>query len=378
MKKKTLSTKGKAFRISAKRIYLTYSQVDGAMQSIDVLNALKGKTQFSFKHLISKEYHQDGGTHFHVLLEATRKFEIKKHDFLDITYQDKPFHGNYQAVKRVAHLVEYVCKAGDYITDFANIQKGKLLTAKEVLIQQVACLGVHNALLEHCEQAPNKALNSLSLTSAKAYFKALDELRQSTQADATHTPFALKDFDLGNNPELVRWKESPNKTLVLTGPSGSGKTQFCKAVAADKNLKALLVNHVEGFKHLNAMHDCIIIDDANMHELNETDFLSVIDSQQNKTLRVLYGTVNKKPGLIQMFTLNRPEFLKIQKLLKQERVARRVIFSELKGPIINLNVNIQINNVTNNYRELKLQEDLETQENIKRINLAASSFTLRH
>lgn len=55
--------------------------------------------KYCFKYLISKEYHLDGGTHFHVLLEATNKFDIKDAAFLDIQYQENTYHGNYQPVR---------------------------------------------------------------------------------------------------------------------------------------------------------------------------------------------------------------------------------------------------------------------------------------
>lgn len=345
---KNIPQKKKIFRIAAKRIYLTYSQVNKKMGNIDVLQAFQIKKFFCFRYLISKEYHKDGGTHFHVLLESTRKFDIKLHDYLDITYEGHSYHGNYQAVKSVQNVVEYICKVGDYITDFTNIQQGKLLTIKELLIQEAHELGVSDALVEHCKRLPNKALPNLSLVSAKAYFQALDKLKQSSQAALVSTPFKLKDFNLNNNEELKQWIHDPTKTLVLAGRSGTGKTQFCKAFAQDKHLKTLLVSHIEGFKDLRHEHDCIIIDDANVQQLEATQLLSAMDNEQNKTLRVLYSTVNKKQGLIQMITMNKQEFLKIKHFLKQERFARRMLFSELKEPIIHLNVNIQINNTTNN------------------------------
>lgn len=355
------------FRIHAKRIYLTYSQVNERMQSTDVLDALKNKKSFCFKHVISKEYHQDGGTHFHVLLEATKKFNITEVDFLDIKYQDKSYHGNYQAVRSFTNIVEYVCKAGDYVTDFTNIQQGKLLSLKELLIQKALEEGVSKALLEHCKHLPEKALANLSLTGAKAYFQAYEGLKIIQEASHLDTPFKLKDFNLKDNPELVEWMKDPAKTLVLTGDSGTGKTQLTKAFAKAKGYSTLVVNHTEGYKNLQSNHDCIIVDDANMRNLDATQLLALVDSAQNKTLRVLYGTVNKKKELIQMFTMNKHEFLYIKDFLKEERFARRICFSELKQPIINLNVTIQVNNVVNNYGNIKEKEKLLIEANRKRL-----------
>lgn len=356
------------FRINAKRIYLTYSQVDSGMQSIDVLYALRSKNFFCFKHVISKQDHKDGATHFHVLLEATKKFNITQADFLDITYQEKAYHGNYQAVRSLTNTVEYICKAGDYITDFTNIQQGKVMSHKQLLIQSASQLGVSNALIEHCKQLPDKALHNVSLTGAKAYFKALQSLEATQQASDIETPFKLKDFNLQDYPEILEWIKNPVKTLVLMGASGVGKTQLVKAFAQDKGLNTLVINHMQGFKDLESKHDAVIVDDANFRGLNDTQLLAVVDNQQNKTLRVLYGTANKKKGLIQMFTMNKQEFLDIKHLLQDERFARRMLFSEIKAPIINMNVNIQVNNVVNhNYAQVADDERKLIEGNRKRL-----------
>jgi hypothetical protein len=357
------------FRINAKRIYLTYSQVNKEMQLQDVLQALKNKKLFVFKHLISKEHHQDGETHFHVMLEATNKFSLTRQDFLDITYQEKSYHGNYQPVKSAYNTVEYICKAGDYITDFTNIQHGKLMSTKQLLIQSALETGVNNALLQHCKHLPEKALNTLSLVGVKAFFQAHESLKQTKDASKLDSPFKLKDFNLKNNPEILRWIQHPEKTLVLTGPSGVGKTQFAKAFAQEKGFETLVVNHLEGFKDLTSRHDCIILDDANITGLDPTQLLALVDNQQHKTLRVLYGTVNKRKGLIQMFTMNKREFYYIKPFLKEKRFARRMVFSEVKQPIINLYVNIKVHNgdVNNNFSQVSSLEQKLVQENIQRI-----------
>lgn len=100
----------------------------------------------------------------------------------------------------------------------------------------------------------------------------------------------------------------PKKSLILVGDSGLGKTQFCKAFVNQNNLKTLIVNHKEDFKRLNSTYDAIIIDDANLHELEETQLLNVIDNQADRTIRVLYDAVIKKAGIIQLITMNQNEF----------------------------------------------------------------------
>ncbi len=94
----------------------------------------------------------------------------------------------------------------------------------------------------------------------------------------------------------------------IVGKSGIGKTQFCKAFAKEKKLKTLLVNHKEDLRRLDSSYDAIIIDDANLQQFEETQLLSLIDNQTQKTLRVLYDTVYKTAGIIQMIAMNQKEF----------------------------------------------------------------------
>lgn len=339
--------KQKLFRISAKRLFLTYSQVNPEITAQYILEYLKSKTNYyDFDYVISKELHQDGGTHFHVVLIRNIKFDIKSFNLLDIEYQDKTYHGNYSPVKNLRNTITYVCKHKNYITNLSNLRDGKLLTAKEFIIQQVQEKGVEQALLDHYQNYPDKAIAGISVSALKKHFNDVQKLEQNLHLDNIETPFTLENFQI--QPELNQWMQKPNKTLLLVADSGIGKTQFCKAFVKQNNLKTLLVNHKEDFRRLNSTYDAIIIDDANIHEFEETQLLSLIDNQVHKTLRVLYDSVVKKAGIIQMIAMNKQEFAKLMYLFSQKRFARRLLLHKPKAPfIINVNINI-INNTINN------------------------------
>ena len=74
--------KQKNFRISAKRIILTYSQAHSEMSTEDVLEQLKNKPSLGqFNYLIAREVDEDGGLHFHVVLINFTKFSIQHSAF---------------------------------------------------------------------------------------------------------------------------------------------------------------------------------------------------------------------------------------------------------------------------------------------------------
>jgi len=334
------------FRISAKKLLLTYSQVNSEMTHTELLHQLQNKTNLhDFKYVICKEHHIDKETHFHVVLIHHEKFEIFSSNTLDIEYQQKVFHGNYTPVRSLQRAIAYVCKTNDYITNLENLHDGKLLTAKEFIIKEVQEKGIEKALIDHYQRSPEKAIAGTSVSSLKKQFNDIEKLKLTLQLDNVDTPFGLDNFDI--QAQLKQWTQNPNKTLVLVGDSGIGKTQFCKAFVKQKNLKTLIVNNKEDFRRLNLTYDALIIDDANIHEFEETQLLSIIDNQVNKTIRVLYDSVVKKANIIQMIAMNVREFNKVSFYLSQPRFARRLLLHKPEKPFI-VNVNIQNLNITNN------------------------------
>jgi Geminivirus Rep catalytic domain len=362
----------KKFRISAKKLLLTYSQVHPEVTAKIILEQLQSKYQLSpdFQYVISKEYHQDGGIHFHVVISQNEKIEIHKPNTLDIQYQEQSFHGNYTPIRNIRHTVAYVCKEKEYITNFENLRDGQLLTAKQFIVSQVEEKGVDQALLDYYQRSPEKAIAGVSVSSLRKHFQDIEKIRTGLQLDQVNTPFTLENFQI---PDQVKtWIQNPDKTLLLVGKSGIGKTQFCKAVAKSKNLKTLLVNHKEDFRRLNTTYGCIIVDDANLQEFEETQLLSIIDSQADKSIRVLYDNVTKKANTLQMIAMNPREFQKLASYLTQPRFARRVLIHEPKQPfMINVNINIINNNINinNNYdfKAHQQQEQRHIQETQRKV-----------
>ena len=79
-------TKEERFRISAKKLLLTYSQVPQEMKHEDLVEALRRTINFR-NYVVGKELHKSsGGWHFHILLLAHQKFQIKNITLLDVHY----------------------------------------------------------------------------------------------------------------------------------------------------------------------------------------------------------------------------------------------------------------------------------------------------
>lgn len=356
-KRRAKAVKAPAFRLSAKRIFLTYSQTHPDLEIRDVIDAMKGKEELPpFQYIVAKEKHEDGGSHFHVLLVAKKKFDIRKANVLDFKFKDKLEHGNYARVRNLERAVEYACKDQAYETDMENVFEGKLASLKDILIKQVLLKGRAQALLEFFNDFPKASLGSVTLTSANRHFIELAGLEAARNADLTATPFKLSDFAIP--PVLQAWMERPTRTLLLAGESGCGKTSFAMAFCKERKLKTLVVNEVQDLRRLEPHHEAIIFDDANIESLTETQLLSLISTEANKTLRVLYGTVIKKAGLTQVVLLNFESLEKVRRTLIQERFARRITYVVAPTPFV-MNLSIQVNNYFGADRD-------EEAENMKR------------
>ena len=183
------------FRIHAKKLLLTYSQVCPQLTPQHILEQLTAKLNLSsFRYLIGKEKHQDAGIHYHVLLASPEKIQIRNPNNLDIQYQGNTFHGNYTPVNQVREAVLYACKGKDYITNFENLYQKRFLTAKEFIIKGVKEKGVEQALMDQYGRTADKAIAGLSVSALKIYFMEIEKVKLLLQMDKVETPFGLKSF----------------------------------------------------------------------------------------------------------------------------------------------------------------------------------------
>lgn len=121
----------KVFRISARNLFLTYVKVPQEwnlrfvkQKLIDeILIHRKGERKYKTRvkaYVIAEEDHKEaigegdyerGSKHYHCLVELDGLINILNEDMLDIN----GIHGNYQAVKNVFSVLNYVKKCGNWI-----------------------------------------------------------------------------------------------------------------------------------------------------------------------------------------------------------------------------------------------------------------------
>lgn len=103
------------------------------MSSQEILKQLAHSVGYS-NYVIAKERHRDGGSHSHVLITNTRKYQIKDQNKLNHTFKWNSIHGNYQAANSIKVTAEYIAKEKQYETNFENFSHGRFLDPIQDLI----------------------------------------------------------------------------------------------------------------------------------------------------------------------------------------------------------------------------------------------------
>jgi hypothetical protein len=344
-KDKTKTKNDKKFRLSAKRLFLTYSQVPVEATKQELLQQLQSKITFA-DYVIGRELHQDGGAHFHAVLVADKKFDIRNANMLDVEFENKKFHGNYAATRHVNASIEYACKDGDYVTSLDNIRDGKVISIELLLAKEFFEHGRDATLRKYFSDDTKKAFGKVDLVSVDKLFAVLQRTEES-KIRPVESSFKVIDFKVEG--KLRKWIEAdPKPTLFLVGDSGVGKSQFVLALAKELGWLMEIINQVEGIRRISPQHNAIFFDDFSFGKIDEEQLLALVDTEFRKDLRVLYGAVSKLPGLVQVFAMNHEALAKIEPSISQPRFLRRIEIVHIPNDFMpNVQINIQINNTLN-------------------------------
>lgn len=177
------------FRMTAKKWLLTYSQADGLTKQAVIMELLKKGPAKEW--MVSQEWHEDEGIHFHVYIHYTHKLNVKRADFFDIVTDAKRYHPNVQTVKNDKAAKRYVCKYGNVITSLQNTFDW---STDRNFVKRFADNQAYNAAL---------------------VFNGLDEVRW---------PIRMPDGTNQHKPALDERK----RHYWICGPANTGKTRWAQ------------------------------------------------------------------------------------------------------------------------------------------------------
>jgi len=334
----------KPFRLNAKKLYLTYSQIDKNITHGELLNIFNNLLNIN-EYLIALENHKDGGLHAHLYFILNKRCDFRSSKCLDFMYNNKIFHGNYQTAKHHNALITYMAKDNNYITNMTfHIHNNKIITCEEFLLYESRRVGINKALNNFIEMYPNKAIKNINnLISNLKTCELIHELNQIKTDDVENTLDNFNFNALENKEELFKWINSQKKkSLILCGKSNTGKSflgkTLIKLLTKDNYLR---VTDYQGLKNLDNTHKGILFDDVKLADLPETTIINLLDTLDRNDLRLLHHVKSKNPDLIQIFTIN--DLRTLFKTLP-EQLSRRALVIHFDKTI----VNITVNNIQNN------------------------------
>jgi hypothetical protein len=315
--------KTKAFRIEAKKLYLTYSQIKSDITKEMILNELLNKFKGrDVQYVISLENHEDGGLHSHVYLESDRNFHITSFDKLDILNH----HGNYQVGKGKWNIIKYIVEDGNFITNMKlPIIDNKIVSIDEHLFS-LAKFNYKHALNQFMEYYPSKWR---SFTSAESNFKKIHKYHNP---DRISNIIPIDQFQIPD--KIKKWKDSgvPRKTLVLWGTSGTGKTEFIKSFITDLGGNPLFIRHSDQLKDYNPdYHTCIIFDDYSLNSLSREEKIHLFDVNNKSGINVKHSVITLQSGTDKVFTSNTIADFD----LHETEINRRLVVVKIEEPLFN-------------------------------------------
>lgn len=102
------------FQFKAKRLYVTYSQANGLTKE-RIRDFFVGERGASY-YTIGRESHQDGGIHFHALIQWTEAYGTCDERAFDID----GYHPNISGVRSIGAVYKYCTKEDDVLSNFQH------------------------------------------------------------------------------------------------------------------------------------------------------------------------------------------------------------------------------------------------------------------
>lgn len=334
--------KTKPFRISARRIFLTYAQVPEDSQLEELLDELRSKLVFAH-YIVGAERHKDGNKHFHAIIAGaagkSRKFNIKSATLLDVTLgkEGKLCHGHYVPVKFDRLAVEYCTKEGNYIAEFPGLdfETGKLLSPAEMIVKSIAATGRNATLVQYLKDNPDTAIGkNVNLTNLSKTVKLVEELNSAEATTAKQSIFKIEDFE--PNAELDLWFSQAKipgayaPVLMVIGRAGSGKSEIVYRLLEDHDMhrNSLQVGHLEGLTKL-AGQNVVLLDDFDFTSINENQLHSLFDTESKREIRVLRDIRYREENARVICTANESRLIPIKKWLADRRISRRIMMVQV-------------------------------------------------
>ena len=334
------------FRISSKKLFLTYSQTN--LSPKDLLEGLKVKFEKNVitDYVISSEYHADQkGKHLHVFLEMEKKIDIRTNEFLHIKFNKDTnteflVKGNYQGCKNKIQTINYILKDVFDTSDENQIIMSPNL--RDVINDRGVFRNYESVMIEHAEEGRiDQAMRLLKMNSPSMYMRSHMSIEKSMRnlflkSKGLKQKFSLDSFDVPSELSYLLGLIEVNElkeSIWLKGDSSTGKTQFILSFLSEIGKNPLVINDLNSIgSFVEGRHDVLVLDDMEIPGyISREKLLKLLDSQDSATFDVKHASVKIPESTPRIFTsnLNLSDYVK-SSFIKNKEITRRFIVVDIK------------------------------------------------
>lgn len=293
------------FRLSAKRLFLTYQDQDNQINEKIIEEKLN--SIFNIKQLvISKETSENQYKHYHVFIEVDKRPNITNPRKLDIN----GIHGDYKAIRNKSEktkVITYISKQGQTISKGINLKTEILKSVQKPFdrfIYKCEFLGYHpRILLKNCQNMESYDTDLFEIL--VDYEKSPAKYDRYINRRSPLTPVKNKPLfiHLSLLSKLNQWKPE-KKALYLFGRSGIGKTTLAIQIAKDKGL---VIRHKDEMKKVDPNnHQAIIFDDMSFSSYSRESCINLLDMDMPLQFDVKGSMIQVPNSIPRIFTSNHP------------------------------------------------------------------------
>jgi hypothetical protein len=314
--RKSKRTRVRPFRLSAKKLFLTYSPCtlspEQALSQLQIILNYKIES-----YVITREKSEkDSDFHLHCFLALKKKCNIVSSSRLDLEIiGTEPLsfcHGNYQTVKDKNDCVNYVLKQINFKEDEENLIFSE--DFREFISEDVELLSLDDVMLNLAEKGDVTSAMKLlkernSYRFIREHLRVEKSLNQiALRARGFKPKFNLSNFVLPKNLiDTIELAHREDKSIYLLGESNTGKSAFVLAYVESQRLKPLVINNLDSLREFVAgFHDCIVLDDSDLDlDLTREVVIKLLSVYEEVTLKLRFSNVRIPAGVKRFFVSNK-------------------------------------------------------------------------
>lgn len=227
------------FRISTKKLFLTYSQCDLKLtEAIEIVrikfvpNNIKTYVLVKEQHVLNPSLNdKEVGKHIHVFLESEKKLNITDASKLDmIDKEEVPYYVNYQSVRDKLSIIRYMLKS------VTNTETEDFLALKDigVLIKKNGILETYEKVMVELSEHGRiqDAMGLLKRYNIRKYYSSHMSIEKSLRSLYLKSQGVISSLNFKSFQVLEKFlqelKKHKNftKIVFLKGESDTGKSSF--------------------------------------------------------------------------------------------------------------------------------------------------------